>query len=59
MGAGYALFVAAADAARTVEIARAAGVQAWAAGTVEAGPKQVVLEPLQLVFGGDDLHVRA
>jgi phosphoribosylformylglycinamidine cyclo-ligase len=59
MGAGYALFVAAGDAARTVQIARDAGVQAWAAGTVEAGPKQVVLEPLRLVFGGDDLHVRA
>jgi len=26
---------------------------------VEAGPKQVVIEPLGLTFGGDDLHVRA
>ena len=59
MGAGYALYVAANDAARTVEVARAAGVQAWIAGKVEAGPKQVVLEPLDLVFGADDLHVRA
>jgi phosphoribosylformylglycinamidine cyclo-ligase len=59
MGAGYALFVAAGDAARTVQIARDAGVQAWAAGVVEAGHKQVVLEPLGLGFGGDDLHVRA
>ncbi len=59
MGAGYALYVAAADAARTVEIARSVGVPALVAGRVEPGPKQVVIEPLGLVFGADDLHVRA
>lgn len=59
MGAGFALYVAPADAARTVDIARACGVPAWVAGTVEAGAKQVVIEPLGLTFGGDDLHVRA
>jgi phosphoribosylformylglycinamidine cyclo-ligase len=59
MGAGYALFVSAADAQRTVEVARSVGVQAAICGKVEAGPKQVVLEPLDLVFGADDLHVRA
>lgn len=59
MGAGFALFVAAADAARTVAIAEAQGVRAFAAGVVESGPKRVVIEPLGLEFGGDDLHVRA
>jgi phosphoribosylformylglycinamidine cyclo-ligase len=59
MGAGFALFVAAADAARTVQIAEAAGVRALLAGVVEAGSKQVVVEPLRLSFGGDELHVRA
>ena len=59
MGAGYALFVAAADADRTVQVAEAAGVHALVAGRVEAGPKQVVLTPLGLSFGADDLHVRA
>ncbi|MCU0862170.1 MAG: AIR synthase related protein [Planctomycetes bacterium] len=59
MGAGFALFVAAGDAARTVAIAAAAGVPALVAGKVEAGPKQVVIEPLGLTFGADDLHVRA
>jgi phosphoribosylformylglycinamidine cyclo-ligase len=59
MGAGFALYVAAADAERTVQIARASGVEAWVAGRVEAGAKQVVIEPLALTFGGDDLHVRA
>lgn len=59
MGAGFALFVAAGEAERTVQIAEAAGVRAMVAGVVEAGKKQVVLEPLGLTFGGDDLHVRA
>jgi phosphoribosylformylglycinamidine cyclo-ligase len=59
MGAGFALFVAANDAARVVAIAAAAGVPALVAGRVEAGRKQVVLEPLGLTFAGDDLHVRA
>ena len=59
MGAGFALFVAAGDAERTVQIAAKAGVPAWVAGIVEAGAKRVVLEPIRLEFGGDDLHVRA
>ncbi len=59
MGAGFALYVAGGDAERTVAIARQQGVEAWIAGRVEAGPKQVVIEPLGLTFAGDDLHVRA
>ena len=59
MGAGFALYVAAGDASRVVEVARGCGVPAWIAGTVEAGARQVVIEPLGLTFGGDDLHVRA
>ena len=59
MGAGFALYVAPADATRAVEIARGCGIDAWVAGQVEAGPKQVVIEPLGLTFAGDDLHVRA
>ncbi|MBL8738658.1 MAG: phosphoribosylformylglycinamidine cyclo-ligase [Planctomycetes bacterium] len=59
MGAGYALFVAAADAARVVRIAEQLGVRALHAGTVQAGPKQVVLTPLGLTFAGDELHLRA
>ena len=35
MGAGFALFVAAADAARCVQVAADCGVPAWNAGTVE------------------------
>jgi phosphoribosylformylglycinamidine cyclo-ligase len=59
MGAGFALYVDARQAGRVVEIARECGVEACVAGTVEAGPKQVVIESLGLTFAGDDLHVRA
>jgi phosphoribosylformylglycinamidine cyclo-ligase len=58
MGAGFAIFVAREDAARTVEIARAQGVDAWVAGQVEAGPKQLLIEPLNIRFGDDDLQLR-
>jgi phosphoribosylformylglycinamidine cyclo-ligase len=58
MGAGFALFVAAKDAERTVEVARASGVEAWVAGRVEGGPKQLVIEPLGVTFGADDLALR-
>jgi phosphoribosylformylglycinamidine cyclo-ligase len=58
MGAGFALFVAAGDAQRTVEVARAQGVDAWIAGRVEDGPKELVIEPLNLRFADADLKLR-
>ncbi|MEX8495659.1 AIR synthase-related protein, partial [Sphaerotilus sp.] len=58
MGAGFAIFVKAEDAERTVEIARAQGIAAWNAGVVEAGPKQVLIEPLDISFSNDDLQLR-
>jgi phosphoribosylformylglycinamidine cyclo-ligase len=58
MGAGFALFVKAEDAARVVEISQSLGVPAWHAGNVEAGPKQVLIEPLGISFGHDDLQLR-
>ena len=59
MGAGFALFVTAADADRTVETARSQGMEASISGRVVDGPKQVVITPLALTFAADDLHVRA
>ncbi len=58
MGAGFALFVAGSDAQRSVEVARAHGVEAWIAGRVETGPKQLLIEPLGLRFGDDALNLR-
>ena len=58
MGAGFALFVRAEDAQRTVEVAQAQGVAAMVAGRVEQGPKQLVIEPLSITFGTEDLQLR-
>ena len=58
MGAGFALFVATREAQRTVEVARAQGIAAWIAGHVEDGPKELLIEPLNLHFGTDDLQLR-
>lgn len=58
MGAGFALYVAEADAQRCVDVARAQGHEAWVAGRVEAGDRRVLIEPLGLVFGADELQLR-
>jgi phosphoribosylformylglycinamidine cyclo-ligase len=58
MGAGFALFVDVAHAQRTVEVARAQGVDAMVAGRVERGAKQLIIEPLGITFGTDDLQLR-
>ena len=58
MGAGFALFVPAQDAERCVEVARAAGVAAWVCGAVEAGPKELLIEPLGVRFSGESLQLR-
>jgi phosphoribosylformylglycinamidine cyclo-ligase len=59
MGAGFALFVPRAMAQKTADVAQKNGVAAWIAGTVETGPKQVVIEPLGVTFTDADLHLRA
>ena len=39
-------------------VARACGIDAIVAGRVEAGPKQLVVEPLAITFGDDALQLR-
>jgi phosphoribosylformylglycinamidine cyclo-ligase len=58
MGAGFALYVAAADAERTVAVARGCGVPAWVAGQVESGPKRLRIEPIGVDYEGDALQLR-
>ena len=58
MGAGFAIFVPANQAERTVEVAKAQGVHALVAGRVEAGAKQLIIEPLSITFGNEDLQLR-
>jgi phosphoribosylformylglycinamidine cyclo-ligase len=58
MGAGFALFVHADQAQKTLDVARAQGVAATLAGVVEAGDKELLIEALGLRFAGEDLQLR-
>lgn len=58
MGAGFALFVTADQVQKTIEIAQSLGVAAIHAGQVEVGDKKVVIEPINVEFGSDELQLR-
>jgi phosphoribosylformylglycinamidine cyclo-ligase len=58
MGAGFALFVKPGDAEQVVALAKALGVDAIVAGRVETGPKQVLIEPIGVTYGADELALR-
>jgi phosphoribosylformylglycinamidine cyclo-ligase len=58
MGAGFAIYVPQQEVARTIDICNQDHKEAWHAGNVEAGPKQLIIEPKELVFSGASLAVR-
>jgi phosphoribosylformylglycinamidine cyclo-ligase len=58
MGAGFALFLPAAQAAQACRIAEDLGIGACVAGQVEEGQKQLLIEPLNIRFSDDDLQLR-
>lgn len=58
MGAGFALFVAPGEAEATVRAAKRGGVNAWVSGRVEAGPRQLIVEPFRLLYEAADLELR-
>jgi phosphoribosylformylglycinamidine cyclo-ligase len=58
MGAGFALFLPAAQAQAAVDVSKQCGVPAWVAGTVEEGGKHLHIEPLGVRFSGEDLQLR-
>src|SRR5262249_30182511 len=58
MGAGFAVYVPAAQADRVVDAARSQALHAWIAGRVEAGPREVVIDPLGVRYGDETLSVR-
>jgi phosphoribosylformylglycinamidine cyclo-ligase len=59
MGSGYALYCVPGAGAAIVEIAEALGLSAVLAGRVEAGSRQVILEPLDVRFAGEELELSA
>jgi phosphoribosylformylglycinamidine cyclo-ligase len=59
MGSGLALYCRAGGGEEIVRVARELGLEALLAGQVEAGPRQVVLEPVGVRFGGEELELSA
>jgi|HubBroStandDraft_2_1064218.scaffolds.fasta_scaffold00010_2 phosphoribosylformylglycinamidine cyclo-ligase len=57
MGSGYALYCAAGTGEKIVGIAARLGLSAMLSGRVEAGPREVVLEPVGVRFAGDLLEL--
>jgi phosphoribosylformylglycinamidine cyclo-ligase len=58
MGAGYAVYLPKEDAAKAQKIATKIGFKSWIAGSVEKGPKQVVIKPKNIIFEEKSLEVR-
>ncbi|OGL35118.1 phosphoribosylformylglycinamidine cyclo-ligase [Candidatus Saccharibacteria bacterium RIFCSPHIGHO2_12_FULL_47_17] len=58
MGAGFAVMLPVGDADQVLQTAKKLNLQAWTAGKVEAGPKQVVIKPKNITFAADALEVR-
>ena len=58
MGVGLALFCATGSASPVAALARSLGLGAICAGIVEEGPRRVVLEPVGVTFGGEELALR-
>jgi phosphoribosylformylglycinamidine cyclo-ligase len=57
MGSGYAIYCARGEAAAVVRIAEGLGLSALLAGHVQEGPRQVILEPVDVRFAGDELEL--
>jgi phosphoribosylformylglycinamidine cyclo-ligase len=58
MGAGFAVYCRPGEGDAVVAAAREAGHEALVAGRVEAGARQVVLEPVGVTFASDELRLR-
>lgn len=57
MGCGFAVYCAKGSGEAVVHSAEQKGLAAFVAGTVEAGERRVILEPLGIEFGGDELRL--
>ena len=59
MGSGFALYLSEGEGATAVRLAEELGLPALVAGRVEEGPRQVLLEPLGVRYGGEQLELSA
>ena len=58
MGAGFAIMLSNKDIKRAQQIAKKLGYKSWNAGNVQKGPKQVVINPKNIVLEGSSLDLR-
>jgi phosphoribosylformylglycinamidine cyclo-ligase len=59
MGSGYAVYCESGAGTAVVALARELGLDALVAGSVESGPRQVILEPVGVRYGGEELALSA
>lgn len=58
MGVGFAAIVRQPDAEACLAAATEAGYSAWLGGEVKAGPRRVILKPIGVTYGEDELRIR-
>jgi phosphoribosylformylglycinamidine cyclo-ligase len=58
MGLGFVIFMPEKDIELSQRIAADNGLSAALTGYIEAGPKQVIIKPNGITFGGESLAVR-
>lgn len=58
MGAGFCIFISEKDIKKVLAIAKKNKIKAYHVGVVEKGPKQVIIEPLKIVYKGKSLQLR-
>jgi phosphoribosylformylglycinamidine cyclo-ligase len=58
MGAGFAIFCRPGHSNAVIDAAAAHGYSALLSGQVEAGPRQVILEPVGVTFSSEELRLR-
>ena len=56
MGCGFAIYSP--DGQAVVRQAQRAGYEAWIGGKVESGPRQVIVEPIDVTYKSDALNLR-
>jgi len=59
MGSGFAVYCVSGSGTEVVRIAEGLGYDALLAGRVEVGPRQVILEPVDVRFAGTELELSA
>lgn len=58
MGGGYAVYIPKEDVKKTITIAKKHKIKAYDVGYVEKGPKQVIIEPLNIIYNSKSLDIR-